>query len=256
MNDERAAVADVGEMRKDLQRLDESLALLAVAFQVEAEHRAAAARQQLLGERMAGVTFELRVADLLDHRMRHQKLHNLARVVDMPRHAQRQGLDALQNQPRGMRAHAGAEVAQALAARTQQERADAALFAEHHAVKALVRRRQLGEAARRVPVETPAVHQHAADDGTVARQELRRRMKDQVSAVLERLHQVRRREGRVDEQRQAVLVRDRTDRRDIEHFEPRVAERLAEQQPRFGPDCGAPAGDVARLDEARRDAEA
>ena len=51
--------------------------------------------------------------------------------------------------------------------------------------------------------------------------------------MLERLHQLRRGERRVDQQRQAVLVRDRGDARDVEHVEARVAERLAEQQPRL-----------------------
>ena len=59
-------------------------------------------------------------------------------------------------------------------------------------------------------------------------------MEDEVGAVRERLHQVRRRERRIDEQRQAVLVRERRDARDVEHVEARIAERLAEQEPRLG----------------------
>jgi hypothetical protein len=58
----------------------------------------------------------------------------------------------------------------------------------------------------------------------------------EVGAVIERTQEPRRRERRVDEQRQAVLVRERGDARDVEHVEARVAERLAEQEPRLGPD--------------------
>ena len=53
MDHQRAAVADVGQVREELQRLDERRALRARALEVEAEHRAAAARQQPLRQRMA-----------------------------------------------------------------------------------------------------------------------------------------------------------------------------------------------------------
>ena len=159
-----------------------------------------------------------------------------------------------------MRAHARAEVAQAFAARAQEERADRALLAEHHAVESLVGAGQLGEATGRsgrgVPVEAAAVDQDTADDGAVAGQELGRGVVDQVGAVLEGTHQPRRREGRIDEQRQVLLVGERGDRGDVEDVEARVAERLAEQQPRLGPDRVAPGVEVAGPDEGRRDAEA
>jgi hypothetical protein len=58
-----SGVADVGQVGEQLQRLDEGAALLARALQVEAEHRAAAARQQALCQRVARDGFELRVAD-------------------------------------------------------------------------------------------------------------------------------------------------------------------------------------------------
>jgi hypothetical protein len=106
------------------------------------------------------------------------------------------------------------------------------------------------------PVELAAVDQQPADDGAVAGQELGRRVEDEVGAMVERLHQPRRREGRIDQQRQAVVVGQRRDGRDVEHVEAGIAERLAEQQPRLRPDRGAPAVDVAGLHEGRRDAEA
>ena len=178
----------------------------------------------------------------------------------MPRHAQRQRLDPLQDQPCAVRAHARAEVAQALAARAQQERADAALVGEHHAVKAVVRRGEFGEPAvcrvGRMPVELPAVDQHAADHGAVAREKLGRRVEDEVGAMIEGLHQPGRREGRVDQQWQTVLVGERRDCGQVEHVEPGVAERLAEQQLRGRADRGAPGVDVAGLHERGLDAEA
>ena len=107
-------------------------------LQVEAEHRAGAARQQLLRQRVAGVRLQHRVADAGHEGVRGQELHHLLGVAHVARHAQRQGFDALQDQPGGVRAHAGAEVAQALAARAQQEGADGAFLGEHHVVEAVV----------------------------------------------------------------------------------------------------------------------
>ena len=93
--------------------------------------------------------------DPRNERMRGQELHHLLRVVDMALHAQRQRLDALQDQPGGVRAHAGAEVAQAFAARAQQEGADGALFAEDDLVEALVGLGQSGKRPERSQSKLP-----------------------------------------------------------------------------------------------------
>ena len=80
--------------------------------------------------------------------------------------------------------------------------------------------------------------------------------KTQIGAVVERLHQPRRGEGRVDQQRQAVFMGDRRDGRDVEHVQSRVAEGLAEEQPRLGADRRTPGVMVAGAHESRGDAEA
>ena len=142
-----AAVADVGQMAEHLQRLDEGLALFAAALEVEAEHRAGAARQQLLRQRVAGVGLQQRVADAGHEGVAGQELDHLGGVVHVPRHAQAQRLDALQHQPGRMRAQAGAEVAQAFAPGAQQEGAHGGLVGEHHVVEAVVGLGQFGELA-------------------------------------------------------------------------------------------------------------
>ncbi len=142
---------------------------------------------------------------------------------------------------------AGAEIAQAFAAGAQQERRDGAFLGEHHAVKALVRLGEFGEAARGLEVEGAAVHQYAADRRAVAAEEFGGRVIDEVGAVLERFEQVRRGEGGVDQQRHAVLMRDLRDGGDIEHVEAWIAERFAEQQARVRAQRGAPCGEVAAV---------
>src|SRR5437667_5292708 len=64
-----------------------------------------------------------------------KKRDDPSRAFDMPRHAQVQRLDALEDLERRHRRHAGAEVAQPLAPRPQQERARARLLLEVHVVE-------------------------------------------------------------------------------------------------------------------------
>ena len=60
----------------------------------------------------------------------------------------------------------------------------------------------------------------------------------------------------VDHQRQAVLMRDRRDRGDVEHVEAGIAQGLGKQGFGVGPDRRAPGIQVARFDEGGFDAEA
>jgi hypothetical protein len=134
------------------------------------------------------------------------------------------------------------------AAGAQQEGAVGAFFAEHHAVEAGVGLVQFGKRPER-PVEGPLSTSTPPTTVPWPAQELGGRVEDQVGAVVEGLHQPGRGEGAVHQQRQAGLVRDGAHGGDVQHVQARVAQRFAEQQPRLGPDGGAPAVDVAGLDE-------
>ncbi len=121
VNHQAAGIAHVGQVAENFERFNKRLALHAAALQVKAEHRPGSARQQLGRQRVARVLGQQRVADARHQRLADQKLHHFLRVAHVPRHAQRQGLNALQNQPGRVRAQARAKVAQALAARAQQK---------------------------------------------------------------------------------------------------------------------------------------
>ena len=159
-------------MAEDFERLDELLALVAVAYNIKAEHRARAARQQFLRQAVRRVGFQHGVAHTGDHGVGGQELHHFFGALHVPLHAQRQGLNALQDQPGTVRAHAGAKVAQPLTACAQQKGAHRALFAEHHVVKAVVGLGQFGEFARGFPVKAAAIHHDAAYHRAVAAEEL------------------------------------------------------------------------------------
>ena len=77
-----------------------------------------------------------------------------------------------------------------------------------------------------------------------------------IGAELDRPAEIGRGEGVVDQQRHFRVMRDRGDSRNIQHFEPGIADGLAEHQARIGPDRGAEAIEVAGIDEGGGDAEA
>ena len=118
---------------------------------------------------MAGMAGQHRVAHARHQRVRGQKLNHFFGVAHVAGHAQRQSLNPLQDQPGGVRAHAGAEVAQAFTAGAQQKGAHGAFFAEDHVVKAGVGLGELGKLARGIPIKRAAIHHQPADDRTVAR---------------------------------------------------------------------------------------
>ena len=171
-------------MAEDLEGFDELLALAAAAPDVEAEHRARPAWQELLRQRMAGVAIQHGVAHTADQRVSRQKLDHFGGVFHVAGHAQGQGFDALQNQPGGVRAHASAKVAQAFAPGAQQKGTHGALFAEDHVVKAFISLAQFGELARFVPVKAAAIDHHTAHHRAVTRQKFGGRVINQIGSVV------------------------------------------------------------------------
>ncbi len=185
-----------------------------------------------------------------------EELDHAVRVGHVALDPQRQGLDALQDVERVLRAHAGAEVAQALGPRPHVEGRRPIGLGVDQAVVAGIGQGHGREFVRGLPLEPAAVDQHAADCDAVAAQPLGRRMQHQIGARLERPAEARRGEGVVDEHRQAVRVRDLGDLRDVQDLEAGIADRLAEHEARLGPDRGRESQRIARVDEARLDPEA
>ncbi len=90
----------------------------------------------------------------------------------------------------------------------------------------------------------------------MAADELGGRVEHDVGAQGERPAEHGRGEGVVDHQRDLGGMRDRGDGRDVQNLATRIADGLAQHQPRLGPDGLAETVMVARVDEGRFDAEA
>lgn len=106
--------------------------------------------------------------------------------------------------------------------------------------------------ARFLPIERTAVNDNAADRRSVSADELRRGMNDDVRAVLDRSDEVRGRERRVNDEGNAVSVRDLRDPLDVRNVRVRVAESFDVKCFRFGSDRLLYLVGIVRIDERRR----
>ena len=255
MDDQRLGVADVGQQREDLDVVDEPPAGLDAALDPEGHDPAEAAGEVALGELVRRMRLETRVADPGHLGPGLQPLGDRERVLAVAGDPQRQRLEALQEEERVERAERGADVAQALDAQLEDERevAEGGRVAD-----AVVRRIRVDEVLLEPlaggPVERAAVDDDAADRGAVAADPLRRRVDDDVRAVLDRLGE-QGSEGVVDDDRHAPGVGHVGDRGEVVDVEPRVADELEEDRLGLLVD-GAPEGRrVGAVDVGRRDAD-
>ena len=203
MDDQRARVADIGEMREQLHVRDELHAGVVAALEAEGEHRARALRHVFLGEAVILVARQAGIADPRDLRMLREPFGDRLRVVAMALHAQRQRLDAGEDQERVERRERRAHVAQAEHAAGDGEGEIAERLVQHDAVVFRARLGQHRIALLARPVERAAIDDHAADRVAVAAEKLRQRVHDDVGAVVDRLAEVGRRQRVVDDQRHA-----------------------------------------------------
>ena len=141
--------------------------------------------------------------------MVHQILYHLLGVLGMALQPQGQGFGALKQQERGEGRDGCAGIPEQDCADVSSKSSGTRSLGELHAVIAGVGLRDPGIFAGYLPVEGAAVDDYTADGSTVATDKLGSGMNNDICAVLDRADQVRSCEGRVNYQRQAVLVSDR-----------------------------------------------
>ncbi len=100
---QRARVADIDEPLDQAERIVKRLGRLEAALDAESEQRRRAAAEVFLRQRVIRAVREAGVVDPGDARVGAQEIGDAAAVFDMALHAQRDGLDALQQQERAHR---------------------------------------------------------------------------------------------------------------------------------------------------------
>jgi len=178
------------------------------------------------------------------------------RVRHVALHAHAERLHALQQMEGVGRRQARTEIAQAFGACPHDKGGLAELLIKDDAVVAGIGLGQLREFSGRMPVEAAAVDQHAADGDAMAADPFGRGMHYEVGAELDRLAQIRRGKGVVDQERNFRVMRDLRHRRDIQHLQARIADGLGNDQPGVRPDRSTEFVQRTRLHKGGGDAEA
>ena len=153
MDDERLDIGDVREQGEDSEVVDELLRRLGAALDFERENRDAAVREIFLVERMIRMALDGRMVDLFDMRVLREVVDDFQRVLDVALDAQRQRLDALQQQERIERRNRRARVTQQKRAQVDDKGRRADVFREAQAVIADVLLDEPREFARGRPVK-------------------------------------------------------------------------------------------------------
>ena len=256
VDDEAAGVAHIGEVREQFQAFDETLAGGALPprtrLQPERQHGARASRQVLLrpivprARRQAGVAHPRHLG------VRFEEFGHAPRVFDVPVHAHRQRLDALEQQKgvEGRQRHA--HVAQRLHAQLHEKGVVPERVVETQVV---VGRRGLGNGGVRRPVEAPRIHHDAGDGGAVPADKLGGRVHDHLGAPVERAAQVGRGKRVVHHERDAAAAPQRGDGFEVENAAARVADGFAVKHARARREGRFPRVHAVGVNESNRQAQ-
>src|SRR5215469_3444409 len=94
MYDQALGVAYIGQVPPQLQGFDKALAGGASPFQIKRKDRSGTLGKVMLGQRMVRIVRKTGIAHLLHLRTAGQEARHLDRVLDMPLHPERKGLQA------------------------------------------------------------------------------------------------------------------------------------------------------------------
>ena len=238
MDHEGAGVADVGEVRHELQAFDEPLAGRAAAVDPEREDRTRTVGQIPPGELVVGVVGQPGEGHPGHAFVGGEPLGDPLGVGDVLGHPLRQRLETLDQQEGVERAECGTDVTELLVAK---RRAVGVLPEVSPPLESVVGRHGFGEPgkpARRTPVEAARLDHDPAERRAVPTDELGGRVHDDVRSVLDRSAEVGRGERRVHHQGEAVRVGDLGKRGEVGDRPRRVGDDLGVDGFGLGPDLG------------------
>ena len=206
MNDQRARIAQVRHMAKDLKAVDQFHTGVIAALDRKGEKPARALGTDLLHPLVIGRGFQSGIGNIPNSVVLFEPFRHLHRVLHMPLHAQRQGLDPHQCVMGRLRVHRHPQVAQPDGDAVEGKGHGAEGLVELHAVIGFLRLAERGEFVIRGPVEFARIHDAAAHDGAVAGEVFGGGMHHQRRAMLNRAAEVGRGAGVVDDQRNARRI--------------------------------------------------
>ena len=153
VNDERLCVSHVGQIRRQLERINKGRTGLGLALDTKRQHTTKASLQVLFRQRMARVALQARVANPGYAGVLFEVLGNGEGIVDMSLHTQTECLDALEQQECAKGVQGRTKVSQQDDADVDGIRNGLESVPELEAVVALGGLGELGKLAARMPVK-------------------------------------------------------------------------------------------------------
>ena len=231
----QAAGARIGYMRGnlgELEALHKSLGRRATTVKAKAHNAAGTVGHVLLSQVIVLVALQARIAHEAHLGMALQELGNGQAVLAMTRHAHMQALARAVQEKRRLRVLHGAKVAHELRGGLGNEGTLATeLLGIGHAMVALVGRGETRELVRMGhPIKLAVIDDHATQVGRMPIHVLSGRVRDDVGAPLKGTAHHGRREGVVDHQRHAVVVRGLGKALDVEHGQRGIGDSLTKDE--------------------------
>jgi hypothetical protein len=256
VKDQALSVANVSEVREELNVVDHLDSGVVTALDTEDNHATEAILEVLGSDFVGRIALEAWVADPSDVWMVREEFGYLESVFGVLSGAERQGFDALQEDPSSVRSKGGTEVTEKDGAEAEDVGEGlefAEVVSEAEAVVSVIG--FVVESELRIgPVEVTAVNDDTTDGSTVSADPLRKGVNDDVSAVVDGAEEGRRREGGVNDERQVVLLSDGGVFFDVSDVENRVADRFNVDRTGLVIDSSFNSGKVVQLGEASGDA--
>ena len=256
MDDEAARVADVGQVGEELQRVDEPPARRATVAvggaEAEREHRPGPPAEVLARQGVLRMILEPGVGHPGHPRVVAKEPRHAERVGGVALHAERQRLEALEQQEGVDRREARPGVAHRLGPHLHQEAVVAERIVEPQPV---IRGRRVRDRRHVAVVEPAGLEHRPADAVAMSADELGGGVQHDGGAPVDGPAEVRRGECVVHDQRNAMRGGQRGQRLEVQNAAARIADRLAVEGSRRRRDRGLPVFQPGRVHEVDADRE-
>ncbi len=255
MDHERFGISDVREQAEELQRVNELLACVVAAANAEGDDRAGSVGKIFFRQRVVLAARQSGIVDPFDARMFFQHLGDGERIFRVALHAQVKSFNSLQNEKRVERREAGTGVAQALYSGFQDKGEIRECSGIGEAVIGRIGLDKVAKAAGLGPVKFATVDDDAGDAVAVSAEEFCGRMDDDIRAPLDGIAKDGRGNRVIDDERQAMFMRDGREFFQVDHIELGIAEGFGIDGASAIIDGFAQSVVVVGFDEADFDAE-
>ena len=229
MDHQRPGIAQIRDVAEYFQAVHELDACVVTALHRECEQGACPLRANLLYPGVIRRRRQPGIGDLFDPIIVRKPGSKFLRVGDVLLHPQGKRFDSKERVVRALGIHRHPQIAETDCDSVERECQRSESLVELQSVVGGFRLGHGRKLVRSRPVECAGINNCAAGNRSVPCQEFRQGVDDQCRSMLNGAAEIRRSRGVVDNQRNAVLLRDRGKRIKVRYIPARIGDGLAEQ---------------------------